>query len=84
METYVRDINTADADAIMARYTAELPDTFIALSGTPTVNAENDYVRIHGPSVWIEFSLQPGRSIEGIHPHSVWRDRVTDYGGSTE
>lgn len=84
METYVRDINTTDADAIMARYTAELPDTFIALSGTPTVNAENDYVRIHGHSVWIEFSLQPGRSIEGIHPHSVWRDRVTDYGGSTE
>lgn len=84
METYVRDINATDADAIMARYAAELPETFIALSGTPTVNTENDYVRIHGPSVWIEFSLQPGRSIEGIHPHSVWRDRVTDYGGPTE
>ncbi len=84
METHVHDINATDAAAIMARYRAELPETFIALSGTPTVNAENDYVRIHGPSVWIEFSLQPGRSIEGIHPHSVWRDRVTDYGGHTE
>jgi hypothetical protein len=46
------------------------------------VDAEGDYVRIDGPSVWIEWSLQPGRSIEGIHPHSVWRDRAADYGGN--
>ncbi len=84
METYVRDINAKGADAIMAKYKAELPETYIGFSGTPTVNAENDYVRIDGPSVWIEFSMQPGRSIEGIHPHSVWRDKVTDYGGQKE
>jgi hypothetical protein len=84
METYVRDINALGADKIMAKYAAELPETYIGFAGTPTVNAENDYVRIDGPSVWIEFSLQPGRSIEGIHPHSVWRDKVADYGGSKE
>lgn len=82
METYVRDINATGADAIMARYTAEIGETYLGFTGTPTVNAENDYVRIDGPSVWIEFSLQPGRSIPGIHPHSVWRDKVADYGGS--
>jgi hypothetical protein len=82
IETYVRDIAAPDADAIMARYSAELPDTFIAFSGTATLDAENDYVRVDGPSVWIEISMQPGRSVEGIHPHSVWRDKSLDYGGN--
>jgi hypothetical protein len=26
-------------------------------------------------------AIQPGRSLPGIHPHSVWRDRTADYGG---
>jgi hypothetical protein len=82
VETYVRDVNETGADAIMAKYAAEIADTYLGFTGTPTVNAENDYVRIDGPSVWIEFSLQPGRSIEGIHPHSVWRDKTADYGGN--
>lgn len=84
IETFVRDINAKGSDVIMAKYAAELPETYIGLSGTPTVNAENDYVRIAGPSVWIEFSMQPGRSLPGIHPHSVWRDKVADYGGNKE
>lgn len=79
--TYVQDISPAEASTIMAKYQAELGETFISFSGSQAVNAENDYVRIDGPSVWIEFSLQPGRSLPGIHPHSVWRDRVADYGG---
>jgi Protein of unknown function (DUF3500) len=82
IETYVRDINPPDADAILAKYRAELAETFVAYSGTPSMNAENDYVRIDGPSVWIELSMQGGRSLPGIHPHSVWRDRKTDYGGN--
>jgi hypothetical protein len=82
IDTYVGDIDPPDAATILARYRTELPDTYVAYSGTPGMNGENDYVRIDGPSVWIEFSMQPGRSIPGIHPHSVWRDRSTDYGGN--
>ncbi len=78
--TYVEDIN--GAEAIMTKYKAELAETFIGFSGTTGMNTENDYVRIDGPSVWIESSMQPGRSLPGIHPHSVWRDRATDYGGN--
>jgi hypothetical protein len=84
IETYVRDMHSTGADLIMARYSAELGETFLGFAGTRTVDAENDYVRIDGPSVWIEFSLQPGRSIPGIHPHSVWRDKTADYGGNRE
>jgi len=82
MRTYVRDIAQPRADVVELRYRARLADTFVAFSGTPTLTAENDYVRIDGPSVWIEVSIQPGRAIPGIHPHSVWRDRTGDYGGN--
>jgi hypothetical protein len=66
----------------MAKYRRELNDTWLSYSGTPTLAAENDYVRIDGPSLWIEFSMQPGRIVQGVHPHSVWRDRTGDYGGN--
>jgi hypothetical protein len=82
IKTYVGDIAAPDADVIMARYAAELPQTYIAYAGTPALMTENDYIRIDGPSVWIEISMQPGRSLEGIHPHSVWRDKLLDYGGN--
>lgn len=84
IETYVGDINDADAATYMAQYTAELPDTVLGFSGTPDMNSEDDYVRIHGPSLWLEFSLQSNKSTgeEGNHPHSVWRDINDDYGGN--
>jgi hypothetical protein len=79
--TYVQDIDSRNGDAIMARYRSQLADTYIAYSGTAAMNSEYDYVRIDGPTVWIEMSMQPGIETEGIHPHSVWRDRAGDYGG---
>jgi len=44
---------------------------------------QGDYILIDGPSVWIEWSIQAGATIKtGVHPHSVWRDKVSDYGGN--
>ena len=71
-----------DAKTILARYTSELDDTYVAYSGTPQLTERDDYVRVDGPSVWIEFSMQHGIVLAGNHPHSVWRDRSTDYGGT--
>jgi hypothetical protein len=82
VETYVGDVSPLDAAAIMRKYRSELGETYVAFAGTPAMNKVNDYVRIDGPSVWIECSIQPGRSLPGIHPHSVWRDRRTDYAGN--
>ncbi|GAB2558267.1 DUF3500 domain-containing protein [Spirosoma areae] len=60
-----------------------LADTYGAYSGSGTLNQPNDYVRLDGPSIWIEYSAQPSRDFPGmVHPHSVWRDRHTDYGGN--
>jgi hypothetical protein len=80
--TYVDDIDDESAPAIMAKYESELDETYVSFSGSTDVTEENDYVRIDGPSVWIEFSMQHGIVLDGNHPHSVWRDRTTDYGGA--
>ncbi len=80
---YVNDLDTETAATILAKYTAELDNTYIAYTGTTGVTAQNDYIRIDGPSVWIEFSYQGGVIIKSTpHPHSVWRDHTTDYGGN--
>ncbi|WIN00141.1 DUF3500 domain-containing protein [Actinoplanes oblitus] len=80
--TYVQDVADSDAKTILAKYEKELDDTYVSWSGTKTLLEQNDYVRIDGPSVWIEFSMQHGIVLSGNHPHSVWRDRTTDYGGT--
>ena len=80
---YVNDLDAATAKLIMAKYTAELGDTYLSYSGSGTMNKANDYVRLDGPSIWIEYSVQPSRDFPNTtHPHSVWRDRKSDYGGN--
>lgn len=80
--TYVDDISDAEADEIMTKYSNELAQTYIAYSGNTSLTSRGDYVRIDGPSVWIEYSCQNGVVLSGTHPHSVWRDKTYDYGGN--
>ena len=57
-------------------YEAELDKVKVAYSGTTNVGGERgDYVRLDGPRVWIEFATQGSD-----HYHTIWRDRLTDYG----
>ena len=83
IKTYVQDIDDTNAATILAKYTSELDNTYISYAGTTDVNTQNDYVRIDGTNIWIEYSAQGGIVIRGVsHPHSVWRDRSGDYGGN--
>ncbi|CCH00666.1 hypothetical protein FAES_2657 [Fibrella aestuarina BUZ 2] len=83
IKLYVNDLEPATAATVLAKYTAELANTYIAFTGNTNVTAQNDYIRIDGPSVWIEFSYQGGVIVRNApHPHSVWRDRTGDYGGN--
>lgn len=82
IKTYVYDIDDTDAATILAKYTSELDNTYVAFSGTTGLVTRNDYVRIDGPSVWIEYSCQNGIVLSPTHPHSVWRDKTKDYGGN--
>jgi hypothetical protein len=71
------------AATILATYESELDDTCVSFTGTTGMDTQGDYVRIDGPSVWIEFSQQNGIVLSGAHPHAVWRDKQTDYAGTT-
>ncbi|WP_221392148.1 DUF3500 domain-containing protein [Dyadobacter sp. NIV53] len=83
IKLYVNDLDATSATAILNMYTSELANTYVSYSGTTAVSTQNDYVRIDGPNVWIEFSYQGGVIVRNTpHPHSVWRDRTGDYGGN--
>jgi hypothetical protein len=83
IKLYVNDLDPATVATVLAKYTADLDNTYVAYSGSGTMSQPGDYVRIDGPQVWIEYSGQGSRDIPGtVHPHSVWRDRLTDYGGN--
>jgi hypothetical protein len=83
IKLYVNDLDATTAATILTKYTSELTSTYIAYAGTTAVASQNDYIRIDGPSVWIEFSYQGGVIVKNTpHPHSVWRDHTTDYGGN--
>ena len=73
--------DTPQGAAYQKLYFSELDKTKVACSGTTTMTARGDYVRIDGPQVWIEFSCQGGVVFANqVHYHTIWRDRLTDYG----
>ncbi len=80
---YINDLAPDIAEPIMSKYMAELNDTYVCYWGSGTMKNPNDYIRLDGPTLWIEYSAQPSRDFPGTtHAHSIWRDRKTDYGGN--
>lgn len=83
IKTYTGDVDDANASAILATYTSELDNTYVLYSGTNTMTTKNDYFQISGPHVWIEFIIAGGIIYTNQnHIHSIWRDRINDYGGT--
>ncbi len=83
MKPWVKDADDATAASLLATYQNELNGTYISFSGNASLSNNADYVRIDGPSVWIEFVCQSGVVYSNqIHYHSVWRDHTRDYGGN--
>ncbi len=83
MRPWVQDLDAETATCLLTIYQNELNGTFIAFSGSETLTNQNDYVRIDGPSVWIEFLYAGGVIYRNQpHVHSLYRDRTRDYGGS--
>jgi hypothetical protein len=83
IKTYVDDLDDKTAVGVLAKYKSELDDTYVSYYGGTTMAVQGDYMLIDGPNVWIEWSMQQGATIKtGVHPHSVWRDRKSDYGAN--
>lgn len=87
MQPWLEDADASTQAALNSLYESELNDTYIAYTGAGTsgdassfLTANTNYVRIDGPSVWIELVCQSGVVLSGVHYHSVWRDHTRDYG----
>ena len=91
MMPWIEDYDSASVVAFTAIYKNELADTYVCYasntsgtsgSASSFFTTNTDYVRIDGPSVWIEFICQTGVVISSqIHYHSVYRDHSRDYIG---
>lgn len=82
MKPWTNDVDDATGTANLKLYENELAGTYISYSGNTTLTNNADYVRIDGPSVWIEFVCQSGVVYQNeIHYHSVYRDHTRDYNG---
>ncbi|WP_395064316.1 DUF3500 domain-containing protein [Flavobacterium sp.] len=90
IQQWTNDMDSTTAATLLSIYTNEIDNTYIAWTGSGTsgtattfLNTNTNYVRIDGPSVWIEFVCQSGVVFSSqIHYHSVWRDHIRDYGAN--
>ncbi|MGW0875684.1 DUF3500 domain-containing protein [Streptomyces sp. NPDC002740] len=80
LRTWVDDLDEKAAARLLAKYVSEYDQTYIGWSGGTTIDNDQTYVRLDGPSAWIEFSNQPGASTDEIHQHTIFRDETSDYG----
>ncbi len=84
IEAWVNDMDSTTAASLLSAYedTTALANTYIGYSGDATLTKDNDYIRIDGPRVWIEFCVQQGVAFStSFHFHTLWRDKTADYGG---
>ncbi|NUP23888.1 MAG: DUF3500 domain-containing protein [Streptomyces sp.] len=78
---WIANVDDATAKRLMKTYAKELNETYVAYSGGTGLDTQGDYVRIDGPSVWVEFVCQDGVIYrDQIHYHTVYRDHTRDYG----
>lgn len=84
IESYVATQSSEYASDLLAAYLSDaaLAQTYVAYAGAGNVTSSGSYIRVDGPRVWIEFSVQRGVIISNdIHFHTIWRDKTGDFGG---
>ena len=79
---WVNDAAPGIAASLMATYESQLDESTIAFANTDTVDGESTYLRIDGPSVWIELVNTRSQSTPELHYHGVYRDKNDDYGST--
>ncbi|WP_162198456.1 DUF3500 domain-containing protein [Paenibacillus wulumuqiensis] len=84
IKTWVSDVNEEDQKELLNAYLSDeaLAQTYVAWSGSTSSEDQGSYLRIDGPRVWIEFTVQGGIVFrDQVHFHTIWRDKTADYGG---
>jgi hypothetical protein len=76
---WVEDAAPGLAAPLMDVYESQLDQTVIGWS----ISVDRDsaaYMRLDGPRVWIEWLNRANPGEAGFHPHTVYRDKMIDYG----
>lgn len=84
IEAWVRNVATPVSDTLLAAYESDeaLSETYVGYTGSADLSTQASYVRIDGPRVWIEVTVQGGIIYrDRVHFHTIWRDKAADYGG---
>ncbi len=85
VRSYVNTQAAEYANDLLGVYFSEtaLAQTYVAYAGPASLTTSNSYLRVDGPRLWIEFSVQGGVIIRNEpHYHTIWRDKAADYGGN--
>jgi hypothetical protein len=84
MAFYVNQMPAETAASLLFDYQnpAALAQTYVGYSGPADLAIRDSYFRVDGPRVWIEFSARPGVAYSFPHWHSIWRDKLADYGAA--
>jgi hypothetical protein len=85
IESYVRTMPEELAASLLADYESDaaLAQTYVGYAGSEDLSELGSYFRVDGPRVWIELNARPGVAYANVaHWHSVWRDKLTDYGAA--
>jgi len=80
LRAWVDDVDEQAAARLLAKYVSEFDETYISWSGSTTIDSLSTYIRLDGPSAWIEFSNEAGERSGQIHQHTIFRDETADYG----
>lgn len=84
MNFYVNQLPEETAARLRFDYQnpAALAQTYVGFAGVSNLATLGSYFRIDGPRVWIELSSRPGVAYTFPHWHSIWRDKLADYGAA--
>jgi hypothetical protein len=80
---WVEDADEALSSTLMDKYVAELDQTYVGWSGSTDILSESSYFIVYGPSLWLEYSNEPGVQTSEVHYHTLYRDQQVDYGTGT-
>ncbi|MET0386630.1 MAG: DUF3500 domain-containing protein [Polyangiales bacterium] len=83
IEAWAKNVAEPVSRALLDVYESDaaLADTYVGYSGSADLTTQASYVRIDGPRVWIEVTVQGGIVYrDHVHFHTIWRDKAADYG----
>ncbi len=86
IQSWVNLLHPSLAAELLPIYLSDLAlaETYVGYAGSNALlRAANNYFRVDGPRLWIEFSVQGGvYDPSGYHDHGIVRDKLADYGAA--